>query len=101
MARLWRQCPRAEVDSRARRRTAPAEETPIGYVPTRGALTLDGLQLSAETLRELFRVDADDWELDLADTREFFAKFGKRLPAPLRQEYDGLIRRFEKALPAY
>ncbi len=33
-----------------------AEETPIGHVPTRNALTLDGLTLPSESLRELFRV---------------------------------------------
>ena len=80
---------------------AQAEETPIGFVPTRSSLTLDGLHLSSETLRELFRVEADDWELDLADTREFFAKFGNRLPQPLREEYQGVIQRFEKAMPAF
>jgi len=78
-----------------------AEETPIGFVPAPKALTLDGLNLSPETLRELFRVDGDDWELDLADTREFFAKFGGRLPAPLRDEYQGVVRRFEKSMPAF
>jgi len=77
-----------------------AEETPIGFVPTREALTLDGLHLSPETLRELFRVDLDDWEVDLADTREFFAKFGDRLPSALRDEYQGVVRRFEKSIPA-
>ena len=86
---------RIEGTGQARRKLRSAS------CPRADALTLDGLQLSAETLRELFRVDADDWELDLADTREFFAKFGNRLPAPLREEYDGLIRRFEKAMPAY
>jgi phosphoenolpyruvate carboxykinase (GTP) len=79
---------------------AQAEETPIGFVPTRSALTLDGLNLLPETLRELFRVDVDDWEVDLADTREFFAKFGGRLPAPLRDEYQSVVRRFEKSMPA-
>jgi phosphoenolpyruvate carboxykinase (GTP) len=77
-----------------------AEETPIGFVPTRNALTLDGLKITPEALRELFRVESDDWEIDLADTREFFAKFGGRLPAELRQEYQGLVRRFERAMPA-
>ena len=77
-----------------------AEETPIGYVPTQNALTLDGLKIAPEALRELFRVDADDWEIDLSDTREFFAKFGGRLPLPLREEYQGVVRRFEKAMPA-
>jgi phosphoenolpyruvate carboxykinase (GTP) len=74
-----------------------AEETPIGFVPTRNALTLDGLHISPEALREMFRVDADDWEIDLADTREFFAKFGGRLPQALRDEYQTTIRRFEKS----
>jgi phosphoenolpyruvate carboxykinase (GTP) len=79
---------------------ADAEETAIGFVPTRNSLTLEGLNIAPETLRELFRVDADDWEIDLADTREFFAKFGGRLPHALREEYQGLVRRFEKAMPA-
>jgi len=77
-----------------------AEETPIGHVPTRNALTLDGLNISPASLRELFRVEPDDWEVDLADTREFFAKFGSRLPAALSDEYQRLVRRFEKAMPA-
>ena len=42
-----------------------AEETPIGYVPTQNALTLDGLSISNDTLRELFKVEPDDWEVDL------------------------------------
>jgi phosphoenolpyruvate carboxykinase (GTP) len=77
-----------------------AEETAIGYVPTRNGLTLDGLNISREALAELLRVDADDWEYDLADTREFFGKFGDRLPLPLRDEYHGVLRRFETAMPA-
>jgi phosphoenolpyruvate carboxykinase (GTP) len=76
-----------------------AEETPIGHVPTQNGLTLDGLHISAETLRELFKVEPDDWEVDLADSREFFAKFGDRLPKELMEELDGLIGRLEKAMP--
>jgi phosphoenolpyruvate carboxykinase (GTP) len=77
-----------------------AEETPIGYVPARNALTLDGLKITHEALHELFRVDADDWDIDLADVREFFAKFGNRLPAELREEQNKLLRRLERAMPA-
>src|ERR1700738_1871111 len=61
-----------------------ARETPIGYVPTNSGLTLDGLDISQESLQELFRVDAEDWEADLEDSREFFDKFGDRLPHELR-----------------
>ena len=77
-----------------------ARETEIGYVPTKTALTLDGLHIAPEALNELFRVDGDDWEYDLADSREFFAKFGPRLPAELREEHHKLARRLEKSIPA-
>ena len=50
-----------------------AEETPIGYVPTRNALTLDGLKITHEAMHELFRVDPDDWEIDLAGRAESFS----------------------------
>ncbi len=70
-----------------------AQETPIGYVPGKGGLTLDGLNLSPQRVDELFRVDADDWEQELDDTKEFFDKFGERLPHELRKEHEQLSRR--------
>jgi len=77
-----------------------ARETPIGYVPSRSGLTLDGLKISPEALEEMFRVDAEDWEADLADSKEFFAKFGSRLPAELRREHEAVSSRFQKSVPA-
>jgi phosphoenolpyruvate carboxykinase (GTP) len=77
-----------------------ARETPIGYVPTKNGLTLDGLKISSEALDELFGVDAEDWEADLADSKEFFAKFGSRLPAELRKELEAAGERFQKSVTA-
>jgi phosphoenolpyruvate carboxykinase (GTP) len=70
-----------------------AVETPIGYVPAPDALTLDGLNLSRETLEALLRVDPADWTAELDDTRKFFEKFGKRLPPQLWQEHEQLAAR--------
>jgi phosphoenolpyruvate carboxykinase (GTP) len=70
-----------------------AQETPIGHVPARGALTLDGLNISKEAVEELMRVDPEDWEQELADTREFFQKFGDRSPRELTVEHEKLTRR--------
>jgi phosphoenolpyruvate carboxykinase (GTP) len=70
-----------------------AEETPIGYVPAPNALTLDGLNISAHTMRELLGVDPDDWQTELEDVRQFLDKFGSRLPRALREEYEKLGRR--------
>jgi phosphoenolpyruvate carboxykinase (GTP) len=73
-----------------------AEETPIGFVPARGALMLDGLELSSGVMEELLRVDPAEWLPELEETRQFFEKFGPRLPQELRQELDQLGKRLKK-----
>ena len=59
---------------------AAATETPIGYVPTPSALTLDGLSISRDTLNELLRVDSNDWIAEDQAVGEFFKKFGSHIP---------------------
>lgn len=63
-----------------------AEETPIGFVPTRQALTLDGLHISPETIQELLRVDSSDWQTEIEEVGKFFTKFGNKLPPEIRDE---------------
>jgi len=57
------------------------EGNAIGYVPTPGSLTLDGLKVSRESVEELLRVDAHDWTGELEEVKAFFGKFGDELPA--------------------
>jgi phosphoenolpyruvate carboxykinase (GTP) len=73
-----------------------AEETPIGHVPARGALTLDGLKISDDAMNELLRVNPADWEQEMADTKEFFGEFGDRLPREIGEEHEKLARRFQR-----
>ena len=70
-----------------------AQETPLGYVPTKGALTLDGLPIKPPAMKELLTVDPEDWGYELEDTKEFFDRFGDRLPAEIREEHGKLARR--------
>ena len=70
-----------------------AEETPIGFVPSRRALTLDGLNISPEDIEELLRVDAGDWQKEADEIGTFFKKFGDRLPPELREEQTHLTER--------
>ena len=65
----------------------------MGYVPTQNALTLDGLNISAKAIEELLRVKPEDWEDDLADSKQFLQKFGDRLPEEIREEHEKLSRR--------
>ncbi len=72
-----------------------AQETPIGYVPARNALTLDGLTMRAHAVDELLRIDPEDWEQELVDSKEFFQKFGERLPREIRDEHEKLSGRLQ------
>jgi len=65
-----------------------ATETPIGYVPTADALTLDGLSISRRTMDALLHVDPADWISELEDTRKFFEQFGARLPRALWKQHE-------------
>ncbi|MBI2217633.1 MAG: phosphoenolpyruvate carboxykinase (GTP) [Candidatus Rokubacteria bacterium] len=71
-----------------------ADETPIGYVPSAGALELDGLDMPAERLRETLRVDRDEWRESLDETDRFFAPFGPRLPGQITASLADTRRRF-------
>jgi len=70
-----------------------AEETPIGFVPTPQALTLDGLAISAADLKEVLRVDAADWQKEAEEIGTFFNILGDRLPPELRAEQAHLTER--------
>jgi len=75
---------------------AKAVETPIGFVPTENALTLDGLNLSKETVQELLKVDPADWAEEVDATRKFFEKFGKRLPQEIWRQHEQLAQRLQR-----
>jgi phosphoenolpyruvate carboxykinase (GTP) len=75
---------------------AAATETPIGYVPAPGSLTLDGLDISRDTVAELLRVDSSDWAEENAATAKFFEKFGDRLPQEIRDEQEALHNRLQR-----
>ncbi len=72
---------------------ATAQETPIGFVPTPGSLTLDGLTISPQTINELLEVNPSDWAVEQEGIGAFLAKFGDRLPAELREEQASLGKR--------
>jgi phosphoenolpyruvate carboxykinase (GTP) len=66
--------------------TADATETPIGNVPTRESLDLDGLDLTDEQIELLLRVDNDAWREEAAQVKPHYERFGDRLPAQLWDE---------------
>jgi phosphoenolpyruvate carboxykinase (GTP) len=76
---------------------AGAVDTPIGRVPEDGALVLDGLDLSADKLAELFAIDPVTWLAESDLTEEYFDQFGDRVPAELRGQLSALRERLGNA----
>ncbi len=75
---------------------AAAVETPIGRLPTPESLDLSGLDLPAEDVRELLRVDREGWLKELEDVETLYERFGDRLPQTLRDQ----LARIRKGLGA-
>jgi phosphoenolpyruvate carboxykinase (GTP) len=73
--------------------SADAEETPIGYVPARGAIDTDGLKVSADAMAELLNVGPEEWKAQLPQVKAHLALFGDRLPDELRAQLQALERR--------
>ena len=70
--------------------TADAIDTPIGKLPTKDALDLDGLEIDPADLDTLLSVDIAGWTTAIPQIREHYARFGERLPAVLNVEVDAL-----------
>jgi phosphoenolpyruvate carboxykinase (GTP) len=74
-----------------------AEETPIGLVPKKGDLDIDGLDISDAALQEVLSVDLDALREELPQVKEHLAKFGDALPAPVRRQFEALEQRLGAA----
>ena len=74
---------------------ANAVETPIGLVPTRDSLDLNGLDIPETDMEELLTVRPEDWLSEIDPIREYYAQFGDRLPDVLNVEIDALEQRLQ------
>jgi phosphoenolpyruvate carboxykinase (GTP) len=71
-----------------------AVKTPIGLVPTAGAIPADGLDVAPDAMDELLKVDAGEWRQELQSIQAHFDALGDRLPSELLDE----LARLEKRL---
>lgn len=73
--------------------TVDADETAIGYVPKPEDINLDGCGVDKETLKGLLNVDTETWKKEAEDIKEFYKKFGDKLPKELEDELASLESR--------
>jgi len=72
---------------------AEARQTPIGAVPTPESLDLSGLDIAPEDLEAVLAVDPQEWYAEVESVREWFSRFGDKLPGVLWAELDALEAR--------
>jgi phosphoenolpyruvate carboxykinase (GTP) len=70
-------------------------ETPIGKLPAAGAIDTSGMEMNPENLKNLFKVDKDEWLKEVAEMREYYKIFGAKLPRQLAEELDKIEERLK------
>jgi phosphoenolpyruvate carboxykinase (GTP) len=72
---------------------AEAQETPIGLVPARGALDIEGLDISEAQVDELLAIDTELVKAELPAQHQHLARFGDKLPEQLHEQLNALEQR--------
>ncbi|MFJ9642880.1 phosphoenolpyruvate carboxykinase (GTP) [Streptomyces sp. NPDC004244] len=73
--------------------TAEGVETPIGILPTKESLDLDGLDIADEDLEFLLTVDKKIWREEAALVPEHLNTYGEHTPKELWDQYHALVER--------
>ncbi|MBR3952863.1 MAG: phosphoenolpyruvate carboxykinase (GTP) [Oscillospiraceae bacterium] len=74
---------------------ADAVETAIGYEPKPEDINIEGLDITKETVADLLSVDKELWKTEAEGIREFYQKFGEKLPKELMAELEKLEKNLE------
>jgi phosphoenolpyruvate carboxykinase (GTP) len=74
---------------------APAQETPIGFLPHADDLDVRGLNLEPGIIDELLNVDPALWRSEFQGINDYLAEFGDRVPVALRAELADALQRVE------
>jgi phosphoenolpyruvate carboxykinase (GTP) len=73
-----------------------AQKTPIGYIPKHGILDTMGLNISDESLQELFHIDQAAWKSEVKELQSYFQLFGDHLPPEIHTELEQLEQRLNQ-----
>ena len=75
---------------------ADAVDSAIGYLPKPEDIDTEGLDISADTMKELLTVDTESWIADLDSIKAFYAKIGDTMPKGLLDELATLEANLKK-----
>lgn len=72
-----------------------ADLTEIGYLPYPQDINIEGCDLSVEQLKLILDVDKEAWLEDIEDIKEFYGKFGDKLPEELVHQVEAMTKRLQ------
>ncbi len=75
-----------------------AVKSPVGILPQAGAIDTAGLEISKDSIAELFRIDKNLWLDEVKDIKEYYTIFADKLPKELSDELDGLESRIKETV---
>jgi phosphoenolpyruvate carboxykinase (GTP) len=70
-----------------------AHKTAIGWVPSPGAINLQGLHVSGAAMDQLLKVDRLEWYEVVTLQADYFRTYGDHTPAGIWREHSNLVRR--------
>lgn len=73
-----------------------AVETAIGYEPKPEDINIEGLEgegINIDVVKDLLSVDVEYWKEDVKGIKEFYAKFGDKLPEEMKKQLAALEER--------
>ncbi len=66
-------------------------------MPSKGALDIEGLDISEKDLNELLKVDKDEWLRETQSIREYYKTYGEELPKEMYHQLDSLEGRIKNS----
>lgn len=72
------------------------EDKPYGRIPAKNSLDISGLKLGEKDIDKLFDISKEDGISEALELKEYFKKFGDKLPKELTKELDDLQERYNK-----
>ena len=76
---------------------ADAIDTPIGFLPKAEDIDTSGLDITKESMEELFHVNKEQWLEEMESIREYFLEYGERMPEMLLDEHRKVVNKLEQS----
>ena len=71
--------------------TIEALETPIGFLPNINDIDTNGLEITNESMADLFKIDQNQWLQEMDGIKDYFSEYGDRMPEMLIDEHSKVV----------